>query len=161
MYLTVNDKALDNRPVHWISKLMSGDRPYLLLVDDDPDDRDLFAAEFETANPTVPVKYASSGQEALKMLEESPSSTLPAVLLIDYQMPGLNGLGLLQILQKTPKFNGITKIMWSSSQRVKDMEDCKKFGASHYLVKPATNAELHKVVHQLTAVFDYLSRERN
>jgi len=138
---------------------MSGDRPYLLLVDDDPDDRDLFGVEFETANPSVPVKYASSCQEALKMLEES-SSTLPAVLLIDYQMPGLNGLGLLQILQKMPKYNGITKIMWSSSQRVKDMEDCKTFGASHYLIKPATNAELSKVIHQLIAVFDFLARER-
>lgn len=139
---------------------MSTDRPYLLLVDDDPDDRDIFNAEFVSANPTVPVQYASSGHEALKMLEESAPSGLPIVLLIDYQMPGLDGLGLLQILQNNTKYNGITKIMWSSSHRIKDMEDCKRFGASHYLIKPATNAELQKVIHQLTAVIDFLSREQ-
>jgi len=94
------------------------------------------------------------------MLEDCTSSTLPTVLLIDYQMPGLNGLALLQALQTNPKYKGITKIMWSSSHRVKDMEDCKRYGASYYLIKPATNAELQKVVRQLTAVFDLISREQ-
>lgn len=136
------------------------DQPYLLLIDDDPDDREFFGTAFETENSRVPVKYASDGQEALTMLEDCTSSTLPTVLLIDYQMPGLNGLALLQALQTNPKYKGITKIMWSSSHRVKDMEDCKRYGASYYLIKPATNAELQKVVRQLTAVFDLISREQ-
>lgn len=151
--------ALGDQLVHWTSIPMSVNLPYLLLVDDDPDDQELFGAAFGNENPKVPVKYASNGQEALTILEACSPATLPTVLLIDYQMPGLNGLGLLQILHTNPRYNGITKIMWSSSHRVKDMEDCKRYGASHYLIKPSTNAELHKVVHQLTAVFEFLSRE--
>lgn len=139
---------------------MTANAPYLLLVDDDPEDRELFIAAFTKENPTIPVKSASNGIEVMTFLEKHSDIALPKVLLIDYQMPILDGPGLLQALETDSRYKHIIKIMWSTSQRTKDMEDCRRHGASHYLVKPATNFELQKIIHQLTAVFDFASREK-
>ncbi|HWB93927.1 MAG TPA: response regulator [Puia sp.] len=135
--------------------------PYLLLVDDDPEDREMLMSAFMEANPAVAIRYASDVHEGLQMLESCPPAELPTVLLIDYQMPGLNGLDLLQTLQANPAYREITKVMWSTSQRSKDMEDCKRCGASFYLIKPSTSADLDKVIHQLTAVFEFASHKNH
>lgn len=153
--LTIQNKLFT---VHGMT--MASVQPYLLLIDDDADDREFFLDAFAAVNPAVEVQYASNGLEALKMLEDLAATELPSALLIDYQMPGLSGLALLQALQNNPRYSHITKIIWSSSQRIKDIEDCKRFGAANYLIKPSTTAELHKVVHQLTAVFQFASEKK-
>jgi CheY-like chemotaxis protein len=135
--------------------------PYLLILDDDPEDRDLIAEAFQVQNPEVMIKHAGASEELLSYLGRCAEDDLPTVLLLDYQMPGLNGREVLQALQTDTRYNSIVKVMWSTSQRVKDMQDCKKLGASHYLIKPSSNTELDKLIHQLKAIFDFSSRSRN
>ena len=135
--------------------------PYLLLVDDDPDDCDLFSEAFHSRNPDIAVKYAGGGREVLDFLERCEKDQLPAVLLIDYQMPGINGRELLRILQANSRYRHLVKVMWSTSIRVKDMEDCKRDGALQYLIKPATNEDLDQVIHQMTTIFVQSARGFN
>ena len=131
--------------------------PYLLLADDDPEDRQLLSDEFVHQNPGVRVLHAADGQEVLKYLNDCAVEDLPLVLVLDYQMPDLNAPQILLRLTANNLYRRIVKVVWSSSQRIKDMEDCKRLGASHYLVKPATVEELKRSVRQLTAILNFAS----
>ena len=132
--------------------------PYLLLVDDDPDDRDLFMEAFSKQNPDCVVEQANSGRGVLAFLESVDE--LPAVLLLDYQMPDLNGPEILQHLAANSRYKEMTKIVWSTSQQVKDMEDCKRLGAAHYMVKPVDTIELNNIIRQVTTIFYLASLDK-
>jgi len=127
--------------------------PYLLLVDDDSDDRELFTEAFMKQNPGFAVEHASSGKAVLQFLANA--TELPVVLVLDYQMPDMNGPEVLQFLAASQRYKDVVKVMWSTSRRVKDMEDCKKLGASYYLVKPGDNQELDNMIRQMTAILDF------
>ena len=130
--------------------------PYLLIVDDDQDDLDIFTEAFVRDIPGYDVEHAPGGKAALQFLDEAPE--LPLVLVLDYQMPDLNGPEVLRHLAVNPRYKQMTKIMWSSSPRVKDMEDCKKLGATHYLIKPGDNKELSHMIHQMTTILEFAAR---
>ena len=132
--------------------------PYILIVDDDPEDRQVFSSEFIHQNPGIAVEHIESGLELLGFLNECPSDRFPAMIILDYQMPDLNGPQILQALATDDRYKPIVKVMWSTSCRVKDMEECKQLGAADYLVKPGTMEELKKAVHQVTLLFRAVTR---
>lgn len=132
--------------------------PYLLLADDDSEDREIFTEAFIQQNPGYNVEHASGGNAVLQFLDNA--TELPVVLVLDYQMPDLNGPEVLQVLAADGRYKDIVKVMWSTSRRVKDMDDCKKLGASHYLVKPGDKHELDAMIHQMTAILDFATRAR-
>lgn len=132
--------------------------PYILIVDDDPEDRQVFADEFALQNPDITVKHLEGGRELLHYLNECPIHQLPAVIVLDYQMPDLSGPQILSHLAANDRYRRIVKVMWSTSRRTKDMEECKRLGATYYLVKPDTIEELKKAIHQLTCIFEVAAR---
>ena len=132
--------------------------PYLLLADDDAEDRDLFTEAFLKQNPGFAIEHASCGKDVLDFL--CKATELPVVLVLDYQMPDLNGPEVLQFLAASQRYRDVVKVMWSTSRRVKDMEECKKLGASYYLVKPADNRELDNMIRQMTAILDFEVRTK-
>lgn len=133
--------------------------PYLLIADDDQDDLDIFTEAFVRHHPGYDVEHAPGGKAVLQFLDKAPE--LPLVLILDYQMPDLNGPEVLQHLAANIRYKNLMKIMWSTSRRIKDMEDCKKLGAAHYLVKPGDNQELNHIVHQMKAILEVAARGHN
>lgn len=131
--------------------------PYLLIVDDDQDDLDIFTEAFNRHNPGYDVEHAPGGKAALQFLDEA--AELPLALVLDYQMPDLNGPEVLRHLAANPRYKNLIKVMWSSSPRIKDMDDCKKLGATHYLIKPADNKELTIMIRQMATILDLAARE--
>lgn len=126
--------------------------PHLLLADDDPDDWQLISEELARKHPEIMTHHAISGHDVLQYLSRCQVEELPAVLLLDYQMPGLTGPEVLQELSVDHRYKGIVKIMWSNSHRTKDMEDCKRLGAADYLIKPGSNEELERLVARLSMI---------
>lgn len=132
--------------------------PYLLIADDDQDDLDIFTEAFVRNNPGFNVKQATGGKAVLQFLDNA--AELPVVLILDYQMPDLNGPEVLKHLSANKRYKDLVKVMWSTSRRIKDMEDCKKLGAAHYLIKPGDNRELSSIVHQMTSILDRAAHGR-
>ncbi|HEV2482234.1 MAG TPA: response regulator [Puia sp.] len=130
--------------------------PYLLIADDDQDDLDIFTEAFVRDIPGYHVEHAPGGKAALQFLDKA--TELPLVLILDYQMPDLNGPDVLRHLAADSRYEQMTKVMWSTSRRIKDMEDCKKLGATHYLIKPGDNKELSHMIHQMTTILDSAAR---
>jgi CheY-like chemotaxis protein len=130
--------------------------PYLLIADDDQDDLDLFTEAFVRDNPGYDVEHAPGGKAVLQFLDNADE--LPLVLILDFQMPDLNGPEVLRQLAADNRYKNLVKVMWSTSRRIKDMEDCKSLGAAHYLVKPGDNRELNSMIHQMTTILDFAAR---
>lgn len=133
--------------------------PYLLIVDDDQDDLDIFTEAFVRDIHGYHVEHATGGKAVLEFLEKAPE--LPLVLILDYQMPDLNGPEVLRHLAANARYRKLTKVMWSTSRRIKDMEDCKHLGATHYLIKPSDNKELTNMIRQMMAILDSAARGHN
>jgi CheY-like chemotaxis protein len=132
---------------------MQNEMPYILLAEDDPDDQDAFCEAWARLNPHVSVKTVSDGKELFEYLDMCPDHALPALILIDFKMPLVSGPEALQKLAFHPSYSRIPKLVWSSSQRTKDVEVCKRLGALNYFKKPATLGEIEELIRRINQIF--------
>jgi len=77
---------------------------------------------------------ANDGEEALKILEQKDS--LPDIILLDLNMPKINGIEFLKILKKDKELKYIPTIILTTSSNQKDLLECYKTGIAGYVLKP-------------------------
>jgi twitching motility two-component system response regulator PilH len=106
------------------------------MVDDSPTEIVVARKALEAKGHTVIT--ASNGAEGV----EKAKAEKPDVILMDIVMPDMNGFKATREISKTAETSSIPVIMMSSKDQVTDMEWAKRQGASGYLVKPASEAEL-------------------
>ena len=114
-----------------------------LLVDDDPDDRDLFCEALLEIDPKIVCYAASGGRNALANLKTGAIS-LPDIIFLDINMPGMNGWQILSFLKEDEESKDIPVIMYSTSSHPEDVEKAHSFGALCMFTKPPSFAELKK-----------------
>jgi CheY-like chemotaxis protein len=114
---------------------------FLLLVDDDIDDQQIFLEALNTVAPEVKVVTASNGLEALHKLN-TPGAPYPDLIFLDLNMPMMNGKELLEELKKTESFAEIPVIIYTTSSRAEDRDESMQLGAANYLVKPQSFNDL-------------------
>ncbi len=85
-----------------------------------------------------------SALEALKLLKMMS----PDAVLLDVNMPGMDGLSLLRQIQGDPELAGIPVIMASTDSTGKTREESRRLGAAGYLLKPLTPDTLHKTLQE-------------
>jgi len=132
---------------------MSKQLPYILLADDDPDDLETFTNAYTRLNPSVFVETVNDGKELFDVLDGCDPDELPTLILLDFKMPLISGPEVLQRLASSMEYASIPKLVWSTSERPKDIEQCQKFGADHYFRKPATSREADELVRQIDKIF--------
>ena len=132
---------------------MQKERQYILLADDDPEDQDAFIEAFARLHPNVSVITMNDGQRLLEFLDTCDRNTLPVLFLIDFKMQVVHAPEVLQRLAGNNTYSAIPKLVWSTSIRTKDMEECKRFGASGYFKKPASYKEVDDLVQQISEIF--------
>jgi len=108
----------------------------LLLVDDDPNDLELFQRALANLPIDATLHTARDGFEALELLHVRGSEDLPKLLVVDYKMPRMDGVQLLAELQKEQRFRQIPAVVLTSSHDRRDIERAYAAGANAYLVKP-------------------------
>lgn len=77
---------------------------------------------------------ANNGNDALKILEQK--NKLPDIILLDLNMPKINGIEFLSILKNDDKLKYIPTIILTTSNNKKDLLECYKIGISGYILKP-------------------------
>lgn len=108
----------------------------ILLVEDSEADILLTVEAFAEAGVCNNLTIARDGVEALEMLRSPGSQPRPDVILLDINMPRMNGLELLNELKRDPEFMTIPVIMLTTSAAEEDiMRSYQSFAAS-YVVKP-------------------------
>jgi len=106
----------------------------LLIVDDDPDDIQLFCEALAEINETIHCFSATNGEEALQLLKAT--IVKPDFIFLDLNMPRMNGKQLLVQLKSDPQFASILVIIYSTSKIKQDVEDSLRMGAVAFITKP-------------------------
>src|SRR6185436_3340711 len=117
----------------------------VLIVDDNAVNRRILHTQLTRwhTRPTA----VGSGQEALDALTEAAVAGRPFVLvLLDVNMPDLDGFQVAEQIQSRPELAGATIMMLSSSGQHGETSRCKEVGVSAYLTKPIQAADLHDAI---------------
>ncbi len=107
----------------------------ILLVDDDEDDRKLFFDAVKELDAAITCISARDGQEALRYLRET-ANPLPDFIFLDLRMPGLSGQQCLVEIKKEPRLSSIPVMIYTTSRNVRESEELKQLGATHFMSKP-------------------------
>jgi len=111
----------------------------ILLVEDDQLDAMDVKRSLDKFNVLYRLVVAKNGEEAIDMLKghhEVVLENLPDIILIDINMPRMNGLEFLQVIRETPGWKGIKCFMITTSDEKTDKETTCKLGVSGYIMKP-------------------------
>jgi two-component system chemotaxis response regulator CheY len=104
-----------------------------LMVDDSRVIRAIVGRAMQELGFTT--QEAGDGQGALDRLKQGP---LPSVMLIDWNMPGLNGLELVQAVRANPAWSDLRLIMITSENEIERVQKALEAGADEYIMKPFT-----------------------
>ena len=127
----------------------------ILLVEDDPDDALLTKRAFEKARVWNRIDVAVSADDAWKYLthqapyEDDKRYPLPVVLVIDLNMPGMDGRELLAKIREQDAFKDLHIVVSSNSDYEKDMELVRSLGASQYVIKPMQKSSVLQIIGKL------------
>jgi len=113
-----------------------GQRPAILVVDDDPSMLTLIRAVLE--HNGMNVIACSNPQQAAPLAMERP----PDAIVLDLMMPGLPGLQVLELLRKEPETNQVPVLILSAKDHGADRVRGLKAGAEDYMTKPFEPEEL-------------------
>jgi two-component system response regulator len=143
---------------------MDDNLPFILMVDDSTDDVDFALDALAELNLRKQVQVTQDGAEALDFLYRrgafvDRTGPDPAVLLLDVNMPRLNGFEVLRRMKGDPKLAWIPVVMLTSSDAPRDLNEARHLGAVAYIVKPVDSKSFSnaiKAVGQFWAVLNIL-----
>jgi CheY-like chemotaxis protein len=123
----------------WIEKNI--EQP-ILLVENNQDDILLILRAFQRAGVTRRIQAVTSGMDAVAYLQGTPpygdreKYPLPAVILFDIKMPGMDGFQVLAWIRRQWEFFQLCVVMLTSSDHIRDVNEAYHLGANSFLVKP-------------------------
>lgn len=130
---------------------MNKDYTYVVLADDDEDDRLFFREAFEELKIRTRVNTYNDGVALMDALKSSDSE-LPDILFLDLNMPKKTGLECLIELKKEARFKDIAIAIYSTSASEEDIENTFVNGANVYIKKPNDFKELKKILSEVVTI---------
>ena len=115
----------------------------ILLVEDNANDAELAIRELKKHNLANNLFHVEDGEEALEYLFSTgkysgaaDSTRRPKLVLLDIQMPKVNGIEVLEKIKSNPNTKTIPVVILTSSKEHPDIQKCYALGANSYIVKP-------------------------
>lgn len=124
----------------------------ILLVEDNPDDEALAIRAFKKSNMTNDIVVARDGEQALNYLfdkQRLDSKELPSVVLLDLNLPKIDGLEVLRQIRSNPSTKRLPVVILTSSKHEEDLIEGYNLGANSYVRKPVDFNEFVTAVSQL------------
>ncbi|MEC5164357.1 CheY-like chemotaxis protein [Flavobacterium sp. PL11] len=117
----------------------------ILLVEDDEVDIMNVKRAFSKNNITSPLFVANNGVEALEMLEKQ-IIPLPKIIILDINMPKMNGIEFLKIIREDETFKNISVFVMTTSNEDSDKINAYNLNVAGYILKPLSFEKfLHSV----------------
>jgi len=129
---------------------------YLLYADDDEDDKAILVEMMRRINPEIGVVTTENGVQAIKFLESiEDNDPLPSCIVLDMNMPIMNGTQTLEAIKKNPHYKNIPVFLFSTSSNPSDVATTNELGAEAFITKPYGQKELLEVCEEFA---DYCTR---
>lgn len=119
----------------------------ILLIEDDAIEVMKFNRVLSTLNIKHKILEANNGEEAIKILKEK--ETVPDIIVLDLNMPKINGIEFLRILKSDDYLKYIPAIILTTSSNHKDVLECYRIGIAGYVIKPLKYDEYVKRIIKL------------
>jgi CheY-like chemotaxis protein len=124
-----------------------------VLVDDDVDDQEMFAENMSGLEHRLQV--FSSGSEALFYLKHISRQDHPSLIVLDYNMPGMNGLDVLICLKQNDFLRHIPVVLYSSEMNDQLQTKLKAWGAVGCFQKSSDLQEMKEFLQVLGIIFEH------
>jgi CheY-like chemotaxis protein len=111
---------------------------HILLVEDDDVDVMNVRRAFQRNNITNPIHVASNGLEALQLLRGGQVPADRRLILLDLNMPKMNGIEFLRELRADPQLAHVPVVVLTTSNDERDKVDAYNLNVAGYLLKPVT-----------------------
>lgn len=127
---------------------------FILIAEDDADDRFLLQAAFEENGFNDRLHFVDNGVELMDFLDvhvkqQELQATLPRFILLDLNMPKKDGREVLKEIKQHPEFKKIPVVIFSTTNNEQEMRRCYELGANSYITKPNSFDHLLKIVANL------------
>jgi CheY-like chemotaxis protein len=126
----------------------------VILVEDDADDRELFAEFYAHRKDIMLLGAVGNGLELIEYLQKVTSDEqLPDLIVLDQNMPKMNGKQTLEFLKSNKRFSKIPAVIYSTYTDTNLIFDGKKLGASLVAVKPIDDEGYQKMMDDFLRIF--------
>ena len=138
---------------------MQAKNPAVLLVEDNPIDLDLTIRAFALRKLLNPIEIARDGEEVLAFVEKwENGNQCPVVILLDLNLPKINGLEVLEVFKNHSKFKTIPVVILTTSSESADMKKAYQLGANSYIIKPVDFDKFIEVAKQIELYWSVLNK---
>ena len=120
-------------------------RRSILLVEDDRVDAMTVKRAFKEIHITNPLEIVGNGAEALSFLRNSENKK-PCIILLDLNMPKMNGIEFLRIVKQDEKLRRIPVVVLTTSEEEQDKVESFDLGVAGYMLKPVDYKKFVEVV---------------
>jgi CheY-like chemotaxis protein len=125
----------------------AGTKPFeILVVDDSPEETRLILDAFSLWKGNRRVQSFLNGVEALNHFRNCPLETLPDLILLDWNLPGIRGEQLLEHLKNDQSLRKIPVVIFTSSSAPPDRLKATELGADSFITKPLDIDEFFNVI---------------
>ncbi len=128
-------------------KAMKSNKPILLVEDDQVDAMTVKRALHEL-NVTNELLRATNGEEALALLRNG-HNTHPCIILLDLNMPKMNGLEFLTVIKKDETLRHIPVIVLTTSKEERDRLESFKHSVAGYMIKPVDYVQFVETIRMI------------
>ncbi len=125
---------------------------FFWIADDDADDRMIIKDAFEENQFAKSLSFFEDGEKVLNKFAkelEDVNFKYPSLLIVDLNMPKVNGLELLAQLKSNKKTKNIPVVVLSTSKSIEDKEKVMKLGADDFITKPFSFAMMIEITRSL------------
>jgi CheY-like chemotaxis protein len=120
----------------------------VLCVDDDPDDRELIRNAIFKVDSSYTVAHATNGKEAIQYLVRATENELPCLIILDINMPVMDGKQTLVEIKKHKKLRDLPIVVFTTSSHPADLNFCRQYGVE-LVTKPANYNQITREAEKL------------
>jgi CheY-like chemotaxis protein len=131
----------------------------ILLIDDDELDVISVERTLKKLDANYKLHTAFNGKEALALLNEQSDPLEPDVILLDLNMPKMNGIEFLKIIRADPRFRETKVFIITTSSETNDRALTEKLGISGYIIKPLSYTDNTKRADSMDAFVQFHLRK--
>jgi len=132
--------------------LLRGRPAVILLVEDNDNDVELTKLGFRRARFAVDLRHVSNGEQCMAFLRKEgayANAPTPDIILLDLNMPRMDGIEVMQEINKDEKLKHLVMVVLTSSKADEDVMRSYKLRCNSYLVKPINFEAFAKMIESL------------